>query len=125
MSPLLTLMLHQEIVNGLYRQVQMKCITVEQACASLPKVQPSLDCAAQIIDAMSRINCDYADSEQIKETLLTVIRAGKWASTHTDIMPLWTADAIIRGISGIHERSDHAIAYELRKVLDKVKEQTQ
>ncbi len=121
MSPLLTLMLHQEIVNRLYEQVQRKYITVEQAVAALPKVQPSLDCAVKIVRAMSRIDCDEMDSEQTREALFTVIRSGGWADSQTDIMPLWTADAIIRGVSGIHDRSDHAIAYELRTVLDKVK----
>jgi len=117
-------MLHQEIVNRLYDQVQRKYITVEQAVASLPKVQPSLDCAAMIVCAMSRIDCDDMDSEQIKETLFTVIRSGSWADNHTNIMPLWTADALIRSLP-IHDRSDHSIAHELRTVLDKMKEQTQ
>ncbi len=112
MSPLLTLMLHQEIVNSLYRQVQNKYITVEQAVAALPKVQPSLDCAALILG-------DVLDTDgDVEERLYSVIRAGKWASTHTNIMPMWTADALIRSLPQIHDRSDHSIAYELRKVLD-------
>jgi hypothetical protein len=113
-DPLLTLMLHQEIVNGLYRHVQSKYITVEQAVSTLAKVQPSLDCAALIL-------ADVPDTDDdTEERLYSVIRAGKWASTHTNIMPAWTADAIIRSLP-IHDRSDHAIAYELRKVLDKMK----
>ncbi len=117
MSPLLTLMLHQEIVNRLYDQVQRKYITVEQACASLPKVQPSLDCAALILGAMPKTEDDTDDDLNTEMKLYSVIRAGKWASTYTDIMPMWTADAIIRSLP-IPDRSDHAIAYELRKVLD-------
>ena len=117
MSPLLTLMLHQEIVNRLYDQVQRKYITVEQAVASLPKVQPSLDCAAMIVG-----DIPYTEGDDTEKRLYAVIRAGQWATPNMDIMPLWTADAIIRSLPQIHERSDHSIAHELRKVLDKVKE---
>ncbi len=116
MNPLLTLMLHQEIVNGLYRHVQSKYITVEQAVASLSKVQPSLDCAALIVG-----DVPYTEGDDTEARLYSVIRAGQWATHDTNIMPLWTADAIIRSLPQIHERSDHAIAHELRTVLDKVK----